>query len=130
MRNRARLPKLPRMRHGAGIYGLIRDAEPNFSQSTVEAGEDMYAHRTKARVEPGHRVTVELPSDFPSSEVDVIVLPAASDTGEDQTASRQRQLTVDELLASRLTPPPGVGPISLADMETAIAEGALGRGDV
>lgn len=38
-----------------------------------------------------------------------------------------RKLTVDELLASRIKLPPGVGPLSLDDIERAIAEGALGR---
>lgn len=38
-----------------------------------------------------------------------------------------RKLTADELLASRIKLPPGVGPLSLEDMERAIAEGALGR---
>jgi hypothetical protein len=36
-------------------------------------------------------------------------------------------LTVDELLASRVKLPPGVGPLSLDDIERAIAEGALGN---
>jgi hypothetical protein len=36
------------------------------------------------------------------------------------------KLTVDELLAARLTPPSGVGPISLGDMEEAIKKGATG----
>lgn len=39
----------------------------------------------------------------------------------------ERKLTVDELLASRIKLPSGVGPLSLEDMERAIAEGALGR---
>lgn len=39
----------------------------------------------------------------------------------------ERKLTVDELLASRIKLPPGVGPLSVEDMERAIAEGALGR---
>ena len=39
-----------------------------------------------------------------------------------------RKLTVDELLAAGLTPPPGVGPVSPGDIERAIAEGASGRG--
>jgi hypothetical protein len=43
---------------------------------------------------------------------------------------RERKLTVDEFLAARLTPPPGVGPVSLQDMERAIAEGAVGRGSI
>jgi len=33
----------------------------------------------------------------------------------------------DELLASRIKPSPGIGPLSLEDMDRAIAEGALGR---
>ena len=41
-----------------------------------------------------------------------------------------RKLTVDELLDARLTPPPGVGPVSLGDIERAIAEGASRRGIV
>jgi hypothetical protein len=36
------------------------------------------------------------------------------------------RLTVDELLAARLTPLPGVGPVSLEDMEEAIKKGASG----
>jgi hypothetical protein len=43
---------------------------------------------------------------------------------------RERKLTVDEFLAARLIPPPGVGPVSLQDMDHAIAEGATGRGRV
>jgi len=39
----------------------------------------------------------------------------------------ERKLTVDELLASRIKLRPGIGPLSLEDMERAIAEGALGR---
>jgi hypothetical protein len=45
-------------------------------------------------------------------------------------AERERKLTVDEFLAARLTPPPGVGSVSLDDMDRAIAEGASGRGSV
>ena len=37
-----------------------------------------------------------------------------------------RRLTVDELLALRIKLPPSVGPLSLDDIERAIAEGALG----
>jgi hypothetical protein len=41
-------------------------------------------------------------------------------------AESARALSVDELLAARLTPPTGVGPVSLQDMDRAIAEGASG----
>jgi hypothetical protein len=39
----------------------------------------------------------------------------------------ERKLSIDELLGSRIKLPPGFGPVSLEDMEKAIAEGALGR---
>jgi len=45
-------------------------------------------------------------------------------------AQRERTLTVDEFLAKRLTPPPGVGHVSLEEMDRAIAEGAIGRGSI
>lgn len=45
-------------------------------------------------------------------------------------SERTRTLSVDEFLATRLTPPPGVGSVSLQDMDRAIAEGASGRGSV
>ncbi len=41
-------------------------------------------------------------------------------------ATSARRLSVDELLASRIKLPPGVGPLSLDDMERAIADEALG----
>jgi hypothetical protein len=53
--------------------------------------------------------------------VELIALEAAP------VAGPERKLTVDELLASRIKLPPGIGPLSLEDMERAIAEGALGR---
>jgi hypothetical protein len=39
-----------------------------------------------------------------------------------------RKLTLDELLAARLVPAPGVGPVSLEDMERAIEKGATSGG--
>jgi hypothetical protein len=53
--------------------------------------------------------------------VELIALEAAP------APAPERKLTVDELLASRIKLPGGVGPLSLEDMERAIAEGALGR---
>lgn len=61
------------------------------------------------------RATLEVAQDTPK--------PAA-------VAEVARKLSVDEFLAARLTPPAGVGPVSLQDMERAIAEGATGRGGV
>ena len=40
----------------------------------------------------------------------------------------QRKYTLDELLAERLIPPPGIGPVSIADMEKAI-DGAINAGN-
>jgi hypothetical protein len=58
-------------------------------------------------------------------------LEAVEDTPKPAAvAEREQKLSVDEFLAARLTPPPGVGPVSLQDMERAIAEGASGRGSV
>jgi hypothetical protein len=53
--------------------------------------------------------------------VEIIALDAAP------ALVANRELSVDELMASRIKLPPGVGPLSLEDMERAIAEGALGR---
>ncbi len=56
-------------------------------------------------------------------------IEATEDTPKPPTATEgERRLSVDEFLAARLTPPPGVGPVSLQDMDRAIAEGAVGRG--
>lgn len=43
------------------------------------------------------------------------------------TAPRGNELSVDEFLAARIKLPTGSSPVSLEDMERAIAEGALGR---
>jgi hypothetical protein len=49
-------------------------------------------------------------------------LEAAEDTPKPAVvAKREHTLSVDELLAARLTPPPGVGPVSVQDMDRAIA---------
>jgi hypothetical protein len=63
-----------------------------------------------------------LPSDFPAGEADVVVVGV-----EPQNDDSHRRLTVDELIGSTLSPPVGVGPGSLADMERAITAGATGR---
>lgn len=55
----------------------------------------------------------------------MIELPPTEGADETPIADRPRKLSVDELLASRLSPPPGVGSVSLADIENAIVEGAL-----
>ena len=60
-----------------------------------------------------------------------LIEQAANEAAEDTpkpaaVAERARTISVDELLAARLTPPPGGGPVSLQDMDRAIAEGASG----
>ena len=63
--------------------------------------------------------------------IEQATLEVAEDTPKPGAVSgRTRTLSVDELLAARLTPPPGVGPVSLQDMDRAIADGASGRGSV
>ena len=52
----------------------------------------------------------------------------ALQTGGDAAIAPKR-LTLDELLATRLTRPPGVGPVTLEDMEKAIEKGATRAGD-
>ena len=47
---------------------------------------------------------------------------------EDIVREPARRLTIEKLLDERLTPPPGVGPVTLADFERAVAEGACGVG--
>lgn len=48
---------------------------------------------------------------------------------EAEVAQAPKRLTLDELLAARLTPPPGVGPVNLEAMEKAIEKGATRAGD-
>jgi hypothetical protein len=56
---------------------------------------------------------------------------AEDDTPEPASvAACDRKLSIEEFLAARLSPLPGVGPVTLGDMERAVAEGAGGRGSV
>jgi len=60
--------------------------------------------------------------------IEQATLEISEDTPKPTAVSeRTHDLTVDEFFAARLTPPPGVGPVSLEDMDRAIAEGAGGR---
>ncbi len=86
----------------------------------------MRAHRVRVRVAKDQELRLTLPSDFPLGEAEVIVLEAPRVDEVKET----RKLTVDDLLAAKLTRPPGVGPVTLGDMERAIVEGASGRGGV
>jgi hypothetical protein len=62
-----------------------------------------------------------LPSDFPPGDAEVIV--RLLEPGECRSRPK---LTVDELLSRKLVPPHGVGTVTLADMDRAIADGASG----
>ena len=86
----------------------------------------MRAHRVRVRVAKNQELRLTLPSDFPAGEAEVIVLEAPR---ADET-KKARKLTVDELLAAKLPRPPGIGPVTLGDMEQAIVEGARGRGGI
>ena len=79
--------------------------------------------RIRVHVSEDHEVRITLPSDFPAGEAEVIVIGA-----EPEGIEALPKLTVDELLAARLSPPPGVGAVTLADMEKAVADGASGGG--
>lgn len=48
---------------------------------------------------------------------------------QSDTELAQRRYTLDELLAERLSPAPGVGPVSIEDMEKAIETGAASAGN-
>jgi hypothetical protein len=86
----------------------------------------MRTHRLKVTVPESHELRLRLPSDFPTGEAEVIVLEASHPA----SPRPQPRLTVDELLAARLQRPPGVPPVSLEDIERAIAAGGVGHGDV
>lgn len=58
---------------------------------------------------------------FLGKRVELIALDAAA------TQAPRSRLSVNELLAARIDLPPGVGPVSLEDMDRAIVEGALGH---
>ncbi len=84
----------------------------------------MNAFRLKVHIPENRELHVQLPADIASGEAEVIVLEVRSDG----RATRDHGHTADEFLAARLVPPAGIGAVTLADMESAIAKGATGRG--
>ena len=86
----------------------------------------MHAHRLKVQIPENRELRVQLPADIAPGEAEVIVLEAEVGSG----VSRDRRYTADEFLAARLVPPAGVGAVTLADMEIAIAKGATGRAGI
>jgi hypothetical protein len=85
----------------------------------------MRAHRVRVRVSEDHELHLTLPSDFPAGDAEVIVLEVPR---VDPSKNTLPKSSVDELLACRLRPPDGTAPVTLEDMERAIAEGARGSG--
>lgn len=72
---------------------------------------------------------------LPLNERLALIERAASEAAEDTTrrpalGEGPRTLSVDDLLAARLRPPPGVRTVSLQEMDYAIAEGSTSRGVV
>lgn len=72
---------------------------------------------------------------LPLPERLLLIERASNEAAEDSptplaVVDRKRRISLDEFLATRLTPPSGVGPVSLEDMDRAIAEGAAGRGSI
>jgi hypothetical protein len=84
----------------------------------------MHAHRLKVQIPENRELHVQLPADVAPGTAELIVIETESATGGTQDCKH----TADEFLAARLVPPAGVGTVSLADMEAAIAKGATGRG--
>ena len=81
----------------------------------------MRAHRARVQVPDDHELRVTLPLDFPTGVAEVIVVQVS-----DGATAPARRLTVDELIAARLQPPPGIRPVTTHDIELAIAAGAAG----
>jgi hypothetical protein len=80
-----------------------------------------HAHRLKVHIPENREIRFQLPADVATGEAEVIVL----EVGKDADVSRDGGQTVDEFLAARLVPPLGVGAVTLADMEVAIASFAF-----
>lgn len=83
----------------------------------------MNAYRLKVHIPENRELHVQLPADVASGEAEAIVL----EVRRDGSAARDRGHTADEFLAAKLVPPAGIGAVTLADMESAIAKGATGR---
>lgn len=80
----------------------------------------MRAHRARVHVDADHELRVTLPPDFPTGEAELLIVEMPHAMPEPAP-----RLSVDELLAARLVRPTGVGPVSLDDIERAIALAAV-----
>lgn len=84
-------------------------------------GDDMNAIKVDTTIDEAVARAIPALRPLLGKHVELIALDATA------APAPAHRLTVDELLDSRIKLPPGVGPLSLEDMERAIAEGALGR---
>jgi hypothetical protein len=82
----------------------------------------MHAIRVRTTVDEATASAIPALRPLLGKRVELIALQAEGES----TQPAEPKLTVDELLAARLTPPAGVGPVSLDDMEKAIEKGATG----
>lgn len=101
-----------------------KDDDKRIPAATKEGGMmSMNMKAIKVDTTIDEAVALAIPALRPllGRRVELIALDAPS------TLVSERPLTIDELLASRIKLPPGTGPLSIEDMEQAIAEGALGR---
>jgi hypothetical protein len=71
----------------------------------------------KVLVSENHELKIRLPSDFPAGEAEVIVLAPEEEPAKPLSGKH----TIDDLMANRLIPAPGRAPVTLVDMERAIA---------
>jgi len=94
-------------------------------------GDQRYAQDMTAALEEILATIRRLPLPERLRLIERASIEAAEDSPQQPAVGdRKRTISLDEFLAARVTPPPGVGPVSLEDMDRAIAEGAIGRGSV
>lgn len=84
-------------------------------------------HAIKAETTVDEATATAIPALRPLLGKHVEIIALQTDGGLTETPTRK--FTPAEFFAARLTPPSGVGPISLEDMESAIEKGAVGAID-
>lgn len=93
------------------------------AHSTTDA--TMKAIKVETTVDEATALAIPALRPLLGQRVELIALQ----TEGEPTPAPPRRLTLDELLAARLTPRAGVSPTSFADMEKAIERGATGASD-
>lgn len=81
----------------------------------------MYAHKTETRITENHRVTIELPANFPEGEAEIIVLAKSP-----QPAPARSETLIDFLDWLKTQPPSGR---SRQEIDAQIAEERAAWGD-